>query len=578
MNQATANILLVDDQPARLLTYEAILERLGHNLVRTRSGAEALKRLDDTDFAAILLDISMPGLDGFETARRIRTHSRAAQTPIVFVTGVHITDLDRLRGYEIGAADYVYVPVIPEILRGKVQVLVQLYMQRLELSRLNEALVAANSKLEQAHEQLKEEKALELQELNRSLEVTNRRLTSEIEERRRTEELLKEAARRKDEFISILAHELRNPLSAMQGGVELLRLPNLPDDKRVWARDLLQRQLQHLVRLIDDLLDVSRITTGRVQLRKETIDVKAAVAQSLDATRPLIEERAHEVELNLPDEPLYVEGDMVRLTQVLGNLLTNAAKYMDPRGRITVSAEKTPGPPAHVLLRVRDCGYGLKADTLERIFDLFARADTPKSHAESGLGIGLALVRGLVEAHRGTVHAASDGPGCGSEFIVDLPLSDAKPLPAIPVRGIARRNAPGLRVLIIDDNVDATHGLTVYLQANSAHELRVAATGAKGVALAAEFAPDIVLLDIGLPDMDGYEVARRLRGMMGVKTSRIVALTGYGGEAYRQRAREAGFDRFLVKPIEYAALEHVLADPIAGAPVPDTRAAEGAAC
>src|SRR5690606_17747081 len=225
MAQEKTNILLVDDKPARLLTYEAILETLDQNLVRAQSGSAALEELDKRDYAAILLDVNMPGMDGFETAARIRSHRRGAQTPIIFVTGVHVSDLDRLKGYEMGAADYVYVPVVPQILRSKVQVLIQLYLQRLELSRLNERLLRTNEELARAHDQLKAENMRELQKLNRSLELANNQLRSEIGERRRAEKRLRESARRKDEFISILAHELRNPLAAIVSGVELMRLP-----------------------------------------------------------------------------------------------------------------------------------------------------------------------------------------------------------------------------------------------------------------------------------------------------------------------------------------------------------------
>src|SRR5690606_1747588 len=263
-----ANILLVDDKPARLLTYEVILERLGQNLVRAHSGEEALARLEECEFAAILLDVSMPGMDGFETARRIRENPVFGSTPIIFVTGVHLTDLDRLRGYEIGAADYVYVPVVPEILRGKVRVLVQLFEQRRELARLNECLAATNRQLASAHAKLRDDNTRELQKLNRTLELANTQLVSEIAERKRAESLLREAARRKDEFISILAHELRNPLAAMQSGVDLLSQPKLLERMLPWASELLRRQLKHLTRLIDDLLDVSRVSNGRVQLKR----------------------------------------------------------------------------------------------------------------------------------------------------------------------------------------------------------------------------------------------------------------------------------------------------------------------
>ncbi len=555
-----ANILLVDDKPARLLTYEATLECLNQNLVRALSGEEALERLAGMEFAAILLDVSMPGMDGFETAARVRGDARFRQTPIIFVTGVHITDLDRLRGYEMGAADYVYVPVVPEILRGKVQVLVQLHLQRRELARLNERLAAAHDELAEAHARLKAENTRELQKLNRNLERANARLRSEVAERKRAEALLKEAARRKDEFISILGHELRNPLAAMQSGIELLKLTPLPVKKVPWARDLLQRQLRHLKRLIDDLLDVSRITTGRVQLRRETVELKKVIDHSVDATRPLIDEREHHLRIDLPSEPLYLDGDAVRLTQIFGNLLSNAAKYTNAGGDISLSARADDGPPRSVVVRVRDTGAGIPEDMLEEVFELFAQADHSDMRSQAGLGIGLALVRALAELHGGDVYATSDGPNRGSEFVVRLPLLDLErpaPLPAEAEKTPEVVPQRAQRLLIVDDNCDLANGLAMYLSERSGFDVRVAYTGRRGVEIALEFRPHAVLLDIGLPDIDGYEVARQLRDQ--VDGMPLIGISGFSSEKDKRRAKQAGFDRYFVKPVAYEMLHAVLA-------------------
>ena len=417
-----ANILLVDDTPARLLTYEAILGSLGHNMIRAQSGDEALARLLETEVATILLDVSMPGMDGFETAALIRGHPRSAQTPIIFVTGVHLTDVDRLRGYEMGAVDYVSVPVIPEILRGKVHVLVQLYLQRRELSRLNEAMSVANAELAAAHAVLKAENTRELQNLNRVLERANAQLVAEIAERKRAETQLQEAARRKDEFLAILAHELRNPLSAIHNGVQLMHTTDMHPDRVEWVRDLLARQVKHLTRLIDDLLDVRRITSGRVRLQREPLDLEAVLRQSIEAVRSLIDARRHELQVRIPRDSLCVEADVVRLTQVFINLLTNAAKYTQDGGTIELVLEADPVAPAWAVVRVRDSGNGIPPEMLERVFELFAQANPTETRTHSGLGIGLSLVRGLVELHGGTVRAHSDGLGRGSEFTVRLPL------------------------------------------------------------------------------------------------------------------------------------------------------------
>ena len=556
-----ANILLVDDQPERLLTYEVILESLDQNLVRALSGEEAFEKLHEREFAAILLDVSMPGMNGFETAALVRNHPRFGQTPIIFVTGVHITDLDRLRGYEMGAADYVYVPVIPDVLRGKVQVLVQLYLQRRELAQLNERLAATNDELAEAHTRLQAENTRELQKLNRTLERANAQLISEVAERKHAEALLKEEARRKDEFISILGHELRNPLAAMQSGIELLRTASPAESKLPWARELLQRQLKHLKRLIDDLLDVTRITSGRVQLQREIIDLRSVIEHSLDAAQPLINEHKHEVRVNLPPDPLYMSGDPVRLTQVFGNLLTNAAKYTSPGGTITLSAELDAGPPRAVTVRVRDTGAGIPEEMLDRVFELFTQADHDATRTQTGLGIGLALVRAMADLHGGSVHATSDGPGQGSEFVVRLPLLGEGARKQVEPAVVAS-NPPrcGLRLLIIDDNEDLAKGLSIYLSERSGHEVRCANTGEAGIALAREFKPDAVLLDIGLPDIDGYEVARRLRAEDALEDVPLIGISGFSTAADRKRAKRAGFDRYFVKPIAFDKLNDALAE------------------
>ncbi|HEX6259328.1 MAG TPA: response regulator [Woeseiaceae bacterium] len=561
-----ANILLVDDKPERLLTYEVILESLNQNLVRASSGEEAFEKLMSMEFAAILLDVSMPGMDGFETAALVRSQPCFGQTPIVFVTGVHITDLDRLRGYEMGAADYVYVPVVPEILRGKVQVLVQLYLQRRELARLNERLAATNEELARAHARLKAENTRELQKLNRTLEAANSQLVCEVAERKRAEALLKEAARRKDEFISILGHELRNPLAAMQSGIELLQISPLPIAKVPWARELLQRQLQHLKRLIDDLLDVSRITTGRVQLKRETLHLQRVIQHSIDAARPLINEREHSLRVELPSDPLLVDGDAVRLTQVFGNLLTNAAKYTSARGTIILSAEADAGPPRTVAVRVKDSGAGIPPNMLERIFELFTQAENEDTRTQSGLGIGLALVRALAELHGGSVQAKSSGPKTGSEFVVTLPLLDAAHGPAPEVAAAPPPCRPAaLRLLIIDDNIDLAKGLSTYFTAKAGLEVQVAYNGESGIRLAQSFKPDAVLLDIGLPDIDGCEVARRLRAQAEFNRVPLIAISGFSTEADKKRARMAGFDRYFVKPVAFQMLHDVLAGQVAEA-------------
>lgn len=555
-------ILLVDDKPERLLSYEVALESLGHTTVRAQSGTVALGKLMEMEFAAILLDVSMPDMDGFETAELIRNHPRFEETPIIFVTGLHVTDLDQRKGYAMGAVDYVQIPVIPEILRGKVQALVQLYLQRAELSRLNQKLALANAELAKAHEELKAQNMRELQQLNQTLELANGeltaandRLTLEIAERERAEQALSQSMKRKDEYIAILAHELRNPLSAIHNAVMVMQMPSASEQQQTWAHELLQRQVKHLTCLMDDLLDVSRISNGRIQLHKEVVDLSQVVRHATDSLSPLLKKHRHELRLTLPDDNLYVEGDTVRLTQVLGNLLTNAAKYMDDGGLVELILEREGDDSARI--RVRDHGVGIPEDLLAKVFDLFVQAPSALNRAQGGLGIGLALVRALVHLHGGSAHVTSDGPGLGAEFSVHLPLVDQRPAIEVPDIPAANHSEHLLRVLIIDDNVDSATGLSLCLE-SLGYELRCAHTGKEGVMIARAYRPDVILLDIGLPDIDGCEVARRLREEKTLMAIHIIAMTGYSGEADRDRAEKAGFNHYLVKPVELNKLLELL--------------------
>src|SRR2546426_9897252 len=334
------NILLVDDQPARLLTYETILSELGQNLVCARSGLEALERLIKEEFAVVLLDVSMPDMDGFEAARLIHEHPRFEKTPIIFVTGVHVTELDRLKGYKAGAVDYVSIPLVPEILRSKVAVLVELYCKRRELQELNRTLAQANSTLQA--EKTRELEALNrvLQHANAELEAANRSLQNEVAERTRAEAALKEADRHKDEFLAMLAHELRNPLAPILNAVQLMRMKPATDQQLSWSRDVIERQLAHLTRLVDDLLDVARITRGRINLSREPIELGTLVARAVEIVQPLLQERGHQFTTEIPDGTLRVNADPLRLTQALGNVLGNAAKYTERQGNISLSVRR----------------------------------------------------------------------------------------------------------------------------------------------------------------------------------------------------------------------------------------------
>ena len=360
-----------------------------------------------------------------------------------------------------------------------------------------------------------------------------------------------EANRRKDEFLSLLGHELRNPLAPIRNGLEILQQDTSEQTVKT-VLELMGRQVHHLTRLVDDLLDVSRITRGRIELRPEPADLRTILERAVQASRPLLDSHGHSMSLRLPEEPLPILADLTRLDQVFVNLLNNAAKYTDPGGRIELDAE-TDGREA--VVRVRDNGRGIAPDLLPRIFDLFTQADRTLARSQGGLGVGLTLVRRLVEMHRGSVEASSPGEGAGSEFVVRLPLAEVEPRS----EGDRPREEPApqrLRMLVVEDHADSARSLALLLELLG-HEVEVVADGRDALEAVDRFRPAVVLLDIGLPGMDGYEVARRLRAR-GSKAL-LVSLTGYGRDADKLRSRDAGFDHHLVKPVEPETLKRLIA-------------------
>jgi len=566
------SILLVDDQPARLLTYQTVLADLNQNLVSVSSGLEALDKLMRTEFAVVLLDVSMPGMDGFEAARLIHEHPRFERTPIIFVTGVHMSELDRLRGYKLGAVDYVSVPVVPEILRSKVAVLVELYCKRRELVELNRHLEETNEQLALANATLQAEKTRELQALNSSLqqanldlERTNLVLQGEILERTRAERALKEADRLKDEFLAMLAHELRNPLAPIRNAVHLMKMKAVEDPQLLLSRDIIERQLIQLSRLVDDLLDVSRITRGKINLTRQRVELRELIDRAVETVTPVIEARGHTLKVEIPQRPLAIYGDPLRLTQALGNVLGNAAKYTDAGGHITVRARRR---LRDVEISVRDTGIGIPPELLPLIFDLFTQVDQRGGRPQGGLGIGLALVKRLIEMHDGSVTASSDGPGLGSEFVIRLPLSvervatdeadddgdaDLPGQPDLPPTTQVQR-----RILVADDNPDARESLAALL-ALSGHEVYRAQDGSDALESAERHRPQVALLDIGMPLVNGYEVARKIRDQPWGRGMVLVALTGWGQASDRRQSQEAGFDSHLTKPVDPDVLAELLA-------------------
>ena len=366
-------------------------------------------------------------------------------------------------------------------------------------------------------------------------------------------EALAELHQRKDEFLAMLSHELRNPLSAIFNSLHVLRLEDTGNPLQQKAKGVIERQVGQLAHLVDDLLEVSRVITGRIRLHQERLEMRGIVERAIESARPLIDRRKHELSVSLPAEPIWLQGDPTRLEQVFVNLLNNAAKYTDEGGAIRISAQQASG---EVVLCVRDNGVGIAPDLLPRIFDLFTQADRTLDRSQGGLGIGLSLVQKLAELHGGTVAAHSPGLGQGSEFIVRLPALVPTSESVVPSE-TAKHPTHTSRVLIVDDNMDAADMLVLMLQMFG-HDARAAYSGQAALAQAVECRPDIVLLDIGLPDINGYEVARRLRQQPQTKDVKLIALTGYGQDSDRERSQTAGFNHHLVKPVQPQRLQDLL--------------------
>ncbi len=798
-----APILLVDDEPSNLLALEAVLQVLGEPLVRAGSGEEALRQLRDADFAAVLLDVHMPGMDGFETASLIRAQRRSRGTPIIFITA-DSSDLSIEAAYAMGAVDFLTKPIMAAVLKAKVAFFVELHRSKQELQvaerqavqdrvflsavleavedgivacdangtltlfnratrqfhgldaqsvgsqrwsadyhlfrpdgltplprnevplyralagehvrdaamviappagrprmvlasgqplhddtgrklgavvsmhdvtsrqeaemareaaageqiRREEAEAAAEL-IRQSREQLRaseervrlatqaaglgvwvwdtvtdqvtwenerlhaifglpvsempissprflsefahpddadamrEQMGLALHDAGRlhlegriirrsdgairwieatgvaqaAADGTSRRIlgtVSDITERKEAEGNLRrlaselaESDRRKTEFLATLAHELRNPLAPISNGLQMMRIADGDLQVQERARTMMERQLKHMVHLVDDLLDIARISSNKVELRRQQLDLKAVLASAVETSMPLITGGNHTLEVSVPDDPMPVSGDATRLAQVVSNLLNNAARYTPSGGRIELSAKAERG---QAVVQVSDTGTGIEAQALPSVFEMFTQVGRDSDRSQGGLGIGLALVQRLVQLHGGEVEAHSEGAGRGSNFIVRLPLS-AIPAPAssVPPAGQAPAPAPaGVRVLVVDDNADAAESLAALLEMQG-HQTRVANDGDEALRTANDFHPHIVFLDIGMPGKDGYAVAREMRAGAGTRDAVLVALTGWGAREDRARSRSAGFDHHLTKPASLEAVDALLA-------------------
>jgi len=376
----------------------------------------------------------------------------------------------------------------------------------------------------------------------------------DITERRSAEEALRDADRRKDEFLAILAHELRNPLAPLRTGIEIMRMGRIDAEHGERVRAMMSRQVDHMVALVDDLMDVSRISSGRIELERRPVDLAAVIRSALEASDPVIRHKRHETSLALPAEAVWVNGDAHRLTQAIGNLLTNAAKYMERSGHIFVTLERL---EREAVVRVKDTGVGIPPEMLEKVFELFAQVDSAIDRRQGGLGIGLTIVRQLVEMHGGRVEAHSEGSGRGSEFIVHLPLSAGSrqdpDAPRQPAAGVRTR-----RILVVDDNADAAQAMATMLGLLG-HEVDAAFDGEQALDLAGRIRPEVILMDLGMPGMNGYVAARRIRQSEWGRNVLLVAVTGWGQQADRAASEQAGFDHHLVKPVELDAVQSLVA-------------------
>lgn len=525
-------ILVVNDDAASLLALTSLLDQwaddTGYTVLSARSGQDALRQVLLHDFAVIILDVNMPGMDGFETAEAIHQRARSADIPIIFVTAFLADEIDRLKAYQRGAADFLFTPVIPQILHAKVSVFVALANKNEQLRRQTEDL---------------SQRTLELT-------ATNEHLMREIEDRQAAER----TSHAKDEFLAMLGHELRNPLSAISSAAALIDMPGAGLETASRARQIIGRQSQHLSRIVDDLLDLSRAMSGKILLARRPVDMASLVGACLDTFRATGRTSGYRIDVDLA--PNWVDGDPTRLEQIATNLIDNALKYTPSGGSIDI---RIGAEDDEVLLTVSDTGVGIGPELLPHVFDVFVQGSISLDRAQGGLGIGLSLVRRLVELHGGSVSATSAGGGAGSSFTIRLPRAEPAEANA-PAASVPETACAKPAVLLIEDNEDGREMMATMLDVYGYPVLQ-SADGLDGVQQALTQLPKVALVDIGLPGIDGYEVARRLRANPETQAMRLIALTGYGLAEDQRRVLEAGFDMHLVKPVDIAQLLGALGEP-----------------
>jgi len=490
---ADSVILNVDDSEGARYAKSRILTRAGFKVIEAVSGSEALQRARADKPDLVLLDVKLPDINGFEVCRQLKEGADTRAILVLQTSASYIGVSDKIRALEGGADNYLFEPIEPEELVANVKALLRLGIVEREL---------------------------------------------------------RDAERRKDEFLATLAHELRNPLGPIRSAVELLcKLDPQVGELQDKARQTIMRHTGHLVRLVEDLLDVARISQGKIVLHQERVELKTFINSARESVSHIAQSRNQQVDVRMPAHEVWLKGDHVRLAQIVGNLLHNAVKFTPPGGTVTLSADVE---GEEIVIRVADNGIGIDTSKLETIFDMFAQDGYTADRVQDGLGIGLSLVRTLVSLHNGSVHASSDGVTKGSMFEVRLPIMAFERAEDERVADPEDIAAPA-RVLVVDDNADAADMLAELLGIDG-HSVVTAYNGEQALARAAETTPDFVFLDIGLPDMSGYQVAERMRKVPGMEDAVLIALTGYGQTRDRELAMEAGFDEHMVKPIDFGKL------------------------
>ncbi len=494
--------LLVDDLEANLIALEGLLARDGLELLKAHSGPEALELLLVHDVALAFIDVQMPEMDGFELAELMRGTERTRNVPIIFLTAGTVDQQRRIRGYETGAVDFLPKPIAPANLLNKAAVFLDLARQRQELRAANGKLAESNAALARAD-------------------------------------------RRKDEFLAMLAHELRNPLAPILTGLEVMVAS--PGNAEIVGNlaAMMRRQMAQMVHLIDDLLDTSRINTGKIALKPEEVLLRKVIEDAIESSQPLIEKAGHQLGFTIADPEISLTGDPHRLSQVISNLLSNAAKYTPSGGRVAITVTRHGSD--HARIRVSDNGEGIDPDQIDRIFGLFEQIDPTR---QNGLGLGLPLVKNLVTLHGGSVSATSGGTGKGSEFTILLPVHPPGSTATIITTTAEEKSIPlpttSKRVMVVDDSQSIVRILAMFIR-QEGMETSVAHDGEEAIHVAAEFQPDMIFMDLGMPKMDGYDAARLLRAAH--PDTLLIALSGWGRDEDRAKSRDAGFDGHMIKPV-----------------------------